>query len=57
MDHDDGLTRAFVEVVQADAITVEDVTDEGIMFAAEVHHSTPIIKHVNPLPMPRNAMR
>ena len=37
MDHDDGLARAFVEVMQADAVAVEEVADKGIMFAAEVH--------------------
>ena len=37
MQHHDSLAAALVEVVHGDAVAVEEVTDKGVVFAAEVH--------------------
>ena len=37
VDHHDGFARALIEVVQADAVAIEEVADKGIVFATEVH--------------------
>src|SRR4028118_1867830 len=55
MYHDDRVASALVHVVELEAVAVEESTLEWIKLW--VYHSTPSIRQLSPLPIPRSPTR
>ena len=58
VDHDHRLAAPFIKIVVAQSVQVQVMAGEGVeFFEVDAYHSTPSMRQLSPLPIPRNATR